>query len=186
MGVKRFHTEIQTERLKLARLMPEDAPLVFYGWASKESVTRYLAWSTHQQMEETYTFLKAASSAWHSGQAFVFGIRLHTANRLIGSIGLHRGEDGFYEVGYALSPLFWNQGYAGEAVSGILNALLNTGIGELKAVVHPDNQASISVLRRAGFEEITGERMCVFPNLSSVPLRVRAFRWRSSGTAGAC
>ena len=39
---------IETERLVLRRLMPEDAPDMFKNWASDPAVTRWLRWEPHK------------------------------------------------------------------------------------------------------------------------------------------
>lgn len=172
----RLIREIETERLTLNQLLPEDAPLVFYGWASKDKATTFLAWPTHGLIEETMMFLSAARSAWRAGTAFVYGIRLRHTNRLIGSIGLHRHEDGTFEIGYVLSPLFWGQGYASEAVAGTLRVSEDAGINRLRAIVHPDNQASVAVLTKNGFREVNGDqRLCTFPNITPAAVPVRVF-----------
>ena len=40
--------DIETPRLLLRRLLPEDAPQMYANWASDPEVTRYLRWEPHK------------------------------------------------------------------------------------------------------------------------------------------
>lgn len=56
------------------------------------------------------------------------------------------------ELGYAIAPRVWNQGYAAEAARGALDyARDHTGLSEVIAVVADGNSRSMSVLQRLGF-----------------------------------
>lgn len=167
---------ISSSELDLIRLQPEDASQVFYTYASKDQATRYLAWPTHSLVTDTNDFLTAVRNAWRSRTAFVYGIWLKPSCRLIGSIGLHRQQDLSFELGYVLSPVFWNQGLAKAAVSSLLPIAQHAGVIHISAVVHPDNQASVKLLISSGFQEfIPSGRTCVFPNISPEPVVVRVF-----------
>jgi RimJ/RimL family protein N-acetyltransferase len=73
----------------------------------------------------------------------------------IGDIGLmHVPEYGWIDFGYRLAQPFWGKGLATEAAS----AWLDKAFGELQldrlvAFSHPNNSASIKVLRKLGFSE---------------------------------
>ena len=45
--------EIETERLILRRLTPEDAGMMYTNWANDPQVTKYLRWEPHKNAEET-------------------------------------------------------------------------------------------------------------------------------------
>ncbi|WP_350281494.1 GNAT family N-acetyltransferase [Kribbella sp. HUAS MG21] len=62
-----------------------------------------------------------------------------------GSAG--RGE---VEVGWHLHPDAWGRGLATEAARGAIEHGFKAGIGEIHAVVRPDNIASLAVCRRLG------------------------------------
>ena len=62
-----------------------------------------------------------------------------------------KGE-GAGQVGYWVAPAFWNTGYAGEAVEGLIGWAAEHGWRELTAEVFQDNPASARVLTRAGFD----------------------------------
>ena len=56
------------------------------------------------------------------------------------------------EIGWRLRRDCWGQGYASEAARRILEHARACGIPRLIAVAHPDNEASIAVMRRIGMQ----------------------------------
>jgi RimJ/RimL family protein N-acetyltransferase len=62
-------------------------------------------------------------------------------------------HDGIAEIGYVFGPRWWGQGYASEAVTWLLEELRGDGVPEAWATVDPDNEPSVRLLRRVGFEE---------------------------------
>ena len=64
-------------------------------------------------------------------------------------------HDGVAEIGYVFGPRWWGRGYGSEAVAWLLSELRQQGVPEAWASVDPDNEASIRLLRRVGFEETT-------------------------------
>ncbi|HEY3430426.1 MAG TPA: GNAT family N-acetyltransferase, partial [Cyclobacteriaceae bacterium] len=66
--------KIETERLRLQRLRYEDAEEIFYSYASKPEVTKYLVFPTHQSVSDARRFLAYVVPAWDSGIDYSFGI----------------------------------------------------------------------------------------------------------------
>lgn len=56
------------------------------------------------------------------------------------------------EIGYALARPFWGQGLMTEALTLFCNFLFENGMTALWAAVFPDNQRSVRLLMRQGFE----------------------------------
>jgi RimJ/RimL family protein N-acetyltransferase len=57
------------------------------------------------------------------------------------------------DLGYALLPEFWSKGFALESASAVLAYARGTlGLKRVAAVVNPDNQSSIRLLEKMGFE----------------------------------
>jgi RimJ/RimL family protein N-acetyltransferase len=54
------------------------------------------------------------------------------------------------EVGWHLHPDFWGRGYATESAQRLLDLAWEAGLTEVWAVIHPGNDASVSVTRRLG------------------------------------
>ena len=51
--------EIETPRLILRRLLPEDADRMYVNWANDPDVTRFLRWEPHKNAAETRQLLEA-------------------------------------------------------------------------------------------------------------------------------
>jgi len=79
----------------------------------------------------------------------------------IGGVGCKGAPDdrGRVEIGYGLAESARGQGYATEAVRGLLGWLAEQGVGEVLAECEPGNVPSIAVLRRCGFEPPGAEAM---------------------------
>src|ERR1700716_2219050 len=73
---------------------------------------------------------------------------------LIGICGLLKRdvlED--VDIGYALLPEFWSQGYALQSASAVITyASERLGLKRVVAVVNADNQSSIRLLEKMGFK----------------------------------
>lgn len=84
---------------------------------------------------------------------------------MIGNVGFH-GQPGVnaasapdaLEIGYGVQPEHRRQGYASEAAEGLIGWARTQGIGHFVASVAPDNEPSLSIIRKLGFVR-TGEHI---------------------------
>jgi ribosomal-protein-alanine N-acetyltransferase len=161
---------IVTERLSLHRLRYEDAAEIFYAYASKPEVTRYMSWPTHRTLQDTNTFLRYAVNGWDNGTDYSFGVRLKDSNRLIGSIGVIN-ENGKLQFGYVFSPTQWNKGYATEVCVRVMNLLRSQpGVYRIQTFVDAENVSSARVLIKSGLvEEARLSRWFRFVNQNNDP-----------------
>ncbi|MFM8912535.1 MAG: GNAT family N-acetyltransferase [Flammeovirgaceae bacterium] len=168
---------LESERLVLQRLRHEDASEIFYTYASKEEVTRYVSWPTHQTLRDTHDFLKYAVQAWRRGTDFSWSIRLKENARLIGSIGVLPG-DGKVQFGYALGPLHWNKGHATEVCRLVLPEMKKIkGVYRIGTLVDVENVASAKVLLKCGLvEEARLSKWMRVPNQNNEPKDCILFR----------
>ncbi|WP_286772725.1 GNAT family N-acetyltransferase, partial [Sphingomonas sp. 66-10] len=102
----------RTSRLTLRPWWPEDAATLT-ATIAHEAVAKKLArmpWP--YALDDAEAFLSLPRGATEPR----FAILAHDGDypRLIGSIGLHRGEQ-VHELGYWLTPNAWGRGYATEA-----------------------------------------------------------------------
>jgi RimJ/RimL family protein N-acetyltransferase len=71
---------------------------------------------------------------------------------LMGWAGIARPEGEPEEVIYGFDRPWWGQGYGTELLEGLCRwAFDRLGLEELRATVHPDNTASVTLLTRRGF-----------------------------------
>ena len=78
-------------------------------------------------------------------------------NQMIGVVGFHAKPSfaGRLEVGYRIFPDFRRQGFALEAVRGLLDwARLEPGVKTFVASVRPKNLASLAVIAKFGFVQV--------------------------------
>jgi [ribosomal protein S5]-alanine N-acetyltransferase len=165
-----FPEKIETERLLLRRLRYEDAEEIFYTYASKPEATRYMAWPTHQSVEDTRSFLRYAIHSWNQGTDYSFSIRLKDSEKLIGSFGLIH-DHGKIQFGYILSPSAWGNGYATEACTRMMKMLQAfPSLFRIGTFVDSANTASIRVLLKSGLvEEARLEKWFRFVNQGNEP-----------------
>lgn len=149
----RLPEQLSTERLLLQRLRYEDAEEIFYTYASKPEVTRFVAWPTHQTVDDTRGFLRYAVHAWNQGTDCSYTIRVKENNRLAGSFGV-MNDNGVLQFGYFFSPTHWGKGYATEVCRMMMPLLKKQdGIRRIHTFVDVDNVASAKVLRKSGLVE---------------------------------
>ena len=89
---------------------------------------------------------QAASAVW--------SLRTNRDATLLGMVQVARDEDApqtTYRLGYLLGEAAWGQGYASEAVAGLLDALSQRGPACVLAGAVASNRASIRVLEKCGF-----------------------------------
>lgn len=145
--------KIETDRLRLQRLRYEDAEEIFYSYASKPEVTKYLVFPTHRSVTDARNFLRYAVPAWDRGVDYVFGIRLKHDNRFIGNIGF-MNDNGKVQFGYGLSPTYWSMGLTTEACKAVLNILKQQkDLHRIWSFIDAENLASARVLLKSGLVE---------------------------------
>ena len=169
--------QIYTDRLRLQRFRLEDAEEIFYTYASKPEATKFMAWPTHQSINDTRSFLNFAIQGWELGINYSFAIRLKVTNRMIGSCGF-ANDEGKIQFGYVLSPLHWGRGYATEATQAMLGQLKNQpDVFRIGTFVDVENTASMKVLKKCGLiEEARLEKWFRFPNQNNEPKDCLLFR----------
>lgn len=177
LDVKRIPERLETDRLLLRRLRHEDAEEIFYTYASKPECTKFVAWPTHQSIQDTREYLSRTMAGWEQGLDFSYSIRLLANNRFIGGCGFLEDE-GKIQIGYVLGPIHWRKGYATEAVGKLIEMLRGIpGVLRVGSFVDADNLASARVLKKAGLvEEAVLKNWFRFPNQGNVSRDCILFR----------
>ena len=80
--------EIETERLVLRRLTPEDAGMMYQNWANDPQVTKFLRWEPHKNADETRELLTAWALLYPNGDYYEWGIVEKATGQLFGTIGI--------------------------------------------------------------------------------------------------
>ena len=147
--------QLKTERLILRPLEAGDAPALA-GLADNWNIARMLARLPHPyELSDAEEWIALQPGRRESGAEFCYGVTLD--NRLIGSCGTLRLDDGSYELGYWIGEPWWNKGYATEAAEAVIaETAAKFGPGRIVAGHFADNHASGRVLTKLGFR-YTGE-----------------------------
>ncbi len=149
---------VETQRLILRPLEMADAEAVF-AYAKDPEVARYLSWQPHRSIDDARQFISRTLSRYAQGQPASWGLEHKADGRLIGTAGfvnfLPRVSSA--EIGYVLSPAYWGQGFASEAVREIIRfGLAELGLERIEARCRVENLASQRLLDRCGmsFERV--------------------------------
>lgn len=143
------------ERLYLRDLEPSDVDAV-HEYASSLDVVLHQEWGPNT-IEQTREFVAGCVA----GNSLPYRETLDLAavlndGSLIGSYRATLSEDGMEaEIGYSLSPRYWNRGYGTEAAKRLVNYLANElQVREIFATSRPENLASIHVLEKLGMRQV--------------------------------
>ena len=91
--------ELETDRLLLRRLLPEDADMMYQNWASDPDVTRFLRWEPHRNELETLALLAAWATLYPNPDYYQWaGIRFHQPVQL--SAGRAPAEERMARAGH--------------------------------------------------------------------------------------
>jgi ribosomal-protein-alanine N-acetyltransferase len=162
--------EIVTDRLLLRKPIMADANAIFANYAQDETVTHFLTWPPHKNLNETIGFIKLSIQGWNTGANFPYCICLKNDNVPIGMIGATI-DDTKAMIGYVLAKQYWNNGYMQEALMSTIAWLLeNVHIYRVWAGCDVENIVSKKVMEKAGmsFEGIF-RKYQVLPNISEEP-----------------
>jgi len=113
---------LQTERLTLRKLQPDDLKSLFeYG--SHPEVTRFTTWDSYESISSAKEFLGNVIARYESRREAPWGISLQTNDKLIGTCGFDDWSirHSRSEISYALGQPYWGNGYMTEALKRILS-----------------------------------------------------------------
>lgn len=143
---------LETERLVLRRMTETDAAFVL-GLLNEPSFLHFIGDRHVRTLDAAREYIVNGPMASYARHGFGLYLTLRKEDRVpIGICGLLKRDTlDDVDLGFALVPAFWSQGYASEAAG----AMLAFGIDVLElprivAVVNPDNGASIRVLEKLG------------------------------------
>ena len=174
---------IMTERLVLRRYTYDDIPDVL-GFAAQPSVAKI----TSERIEATeegvraYIDLQNAYQPFQKDKVFELAVERKEDGRVIGLLGLIRGDHRQGEMGWALGAEYRGQGYATEAASALMDYGFNSlGLHRIHADTNSDNRASRRVMERLGMRREAQLRDAVYDEgkwLDRVIYGILADEWR--------
>ncbi|WP_020471764.1 GNAT family N-acetyltransferase [Zavarzinella formosa] len=141
-----------TPRLRFRNWTADDLPLAIVIWADPQ-VTRLIADLGNPSVRQARERLLIEMENLTNHGVQYWPVFLSDGTHIgCGGLRPHRPAEGLWEVGIHLLPSFWNNGYATEALRGIIEH----AFGPLKAKAlfarhHPNNLGSGRVLTKTGF-----------------------------------
>lgn len=144
--------KLESKRLTFTRYTPVDLPL-YLQLVTNARVMEHISGRALTPEEGRGRFEKALSFNIKDGETGNFMAHIREGGAYIGLAKLTVTGKGEAEVGYALLPEYWGQGYATEIVEcfvGLARRLKR--FRRLFAIVDPGNPASVRVLEKFGFK----------------------------------
>ena len=161
------------ERISGARLLLrppvlDDAGALFQRVARDPDVTKYLLWAPHPDVAATRRVI--AEKLNTSYEERTWAIELRHSGAIIGLTSCRRTVPSV-EIGYCLGRRWWGKGYMPEVLGLLMTALeADRDVYRAWATCHVDNERSVRLLQRAGFElEGRLARHAVYPTMGPEP-----------------
>lgn len=150
---------IETERLVLREIIPEDAE-AFFAMDSNPEVVKYVGIKPLTNISQSIENIASIRNQYIENGIGRWAVIEKTSELLIGWSGLKlytaeiNGYQNFYELGYRFCPESWGKGYAFESAKASLNfGFNNLNVKIIYAYAHEENAASHKVLNKLGFEK---------------------------------
>jgi RimJ/RimL family protein N-acetyltransferase len=164
---------IETERLVLRPFRAEDLEPLAAMWMEPE-VVRFIGGQALSR-EDTWRRQLAACAQWpYTGWGYWIA-ELKSSGEVVGQLGfadfkreMEPSIEGEPELGYVFSQSVHGQGIAHEACAAVLKwGDANLDAGSYPAIISPENEASIRLAEKLGFERVPdavyrGETIALF------------------------
>ena len=148
---------IQTERLQLRLLRDDDGDAAaMLQLLNEPGFHEFIGDRGVRTVEEAREYVRKHTFGSYAAHGFgMYAIERRSDGAWLGNAGLVRRLGlPSADVGYALLSPYTGQGYAREAVQGVLDYARSTlGLGELRAIVSQGNARSVALLEKLGFDD---------------------------------
>jgi RimJ/RimL family protein N-acetyltransferase len=142
----------QTERIVCRQFESCDLQ-AFADYRALPDVAKYQSWAEYNYQDALVLFEKMQRSEFGSlGNWFQLAILTKGSGQLLGDLAVHFIDESQIEIGFTFAPNFQGQGYASEAVIGLLSYLFaNQKPHRVVATTDCENLPSWLLLERVGF-----------------------------------
>jgi ribosomal-protein-alanine N-acetyltransferase len=143
---------LETDRLVLRRFTLDDAPFIV-ELLNEPSWHRFIGDKGVRTEDDARKYLRDGPLAMYerTGVGLML-VTLKSSGVAMGMCGLIRRESlDDVDIGFAMLPAFWGNGYAHEAAAAVLDYGRRVlGLKRIVAITSPDNVRSIGLLERIG------------------------------------
>lgn len=149
---------IETERLVLREIIPEDAK-AFFEMDSNPEVVKYVGIKPLTEIGQSIEMIKSIRKQYEENGIGRWAVIQKDNGKLVGWSGLKlikeiNNHKNIHDLGYRFIPEYWGKGYATETSRAVLKYAFNEmKLGKVFAYADVENSASHHVLRKLGFEE---------------------------------
>jgi ribosomal-protein-alanine N-acetyltransferase len=166
---------LATDRLLLQEIQPEDQAFVFEGLSHPDVIpfygVRYDAFEATKAQMDWYCQLKeqGTGTAWKM-------VEKQTGEKAgVIVVYSYKPEHNKAEVGFWLLPMFWNKGYAAEAMLAVIDYWkTQKSLHRIEAFVEEGNTASRKLLEKTGFRNEGTMRDCEIKDGKYISLHIYA------------
>jgi RimJ/RimL family protein N-acetyltransferase len=144
--------KLRTERLQLRWLTLDDAELMLAVW-NDPAFVRFVGDRGIRTVDEARMTMEEGTMKLYSDHGYgPFRMALADSDEPIGICGLFRREGlDDPDIGFATLPEFCGRGFAFEAACAVIDhARDELGLLRLIAIVSPENEASVGLIRKLG------------------------------------
>lgn len=166
---------LETERLLLRRMSSDDAEFML-GLLNEPSWLRFIGDRGVRTLDDARAYILKGPVAMYDRHGFgLYVTELKAEGVPIGICGLVKRDFlDDVDVGFALLPRFWGQGYAYEAAAAVMEYGKSAlGLKRIVAITAQDNHSSIKLLEKLG---LRFERL--IPSPGEGP-EIKLFGWTS-------
>jgi ribosomal-protein-alanine N-acetyltransferase len=145
---------IETSKLFLRRFNQYDLDDMF-EWSSDPEVAEFPYWSAHTNIEFTKKLLSSWISLYEKEDYYNWAIESKEYGKAIGGLSIvsYRKDDERCEVAYCMNKTMWGNGFATEALEGVIQFLINeVGFERVEASHDVNNVASGKVMIKSGMK----------------------------------
>ena len=147
---------LETDRLILREIRPDDVDAVFNCWMQDENVSRYMYWKASKNIEDAKDFVSFELGNLENDIWNRWMIVLKSTQEMIGTCLLFFNDDeDHWDISYNLGTAFWGKGYMTEAMQAVMQyAAEEIQVREIWTSYAAVNHASGRVLEKLGFQYI--------------------------------
>jgi RimJ/RimL family protein N-acetyltransferase len=147
---------LETERLQLRQITEADAEFVV-GLLNQPSFLQFIGDKQVRSIEDALNYIRSGPLASYEQHGWgLYLVQLKESGHAIGTCGILK-KNGLEDpdLGFAFLPEHWSKGYAYEAAAAtVAHVQRDFALHRICAVVNPENEASIKVLRKVGMARI--------------------------------
>ena len=146
--------ELKTERLLVRKFDTNDAEFILH-LLNQPSFIRFIGDKHVRTVDDATKYLSTGPIESYNRNGFgLYLVQLSDSKEPIGMCGVLKRESlPDPDLGFAFLPKYWGKGYAFEAASAALGQARDVfRLSRILAITNPDNDASIKLLAKLGFQ----------------------------------